>query len=120
MRDYKVTGVQTCVFFFQAEDGIRDYKVTGVQTWLFRSRGRRAPDRAPGARAAAAAARALRPGPRQRWRRLLPRAVRQAQLQPPRARAGKARGSRPAARDRKSVVEGKRGDLGGRRIIKKK
>src|SRR5256885_12855880 len=24
-------------FFFQAEDGIRDYKVTGVQTWLFRS-----------------------------------------------------------------------------------
>src|SRR3989454_5969530 len=70
IRDYKVTGVQTCalpisllgpardrqdddgtapgagaplsradgpralwaVFFFQAEDGIRDYKVTGVQT----------------------------------------------------------------------------------------
>src|SRR2546426_5043723 len=31
IRDYKVTGVQTC-FFFQAEDGIRDYKVTGVQT----------------------------------------------------------------------------------------
>src|SRR3981189_3869188 len=32
MRDYKVTGVQTFSFFFQAEDGIRDYKVTGVQT----------------------------------------------------------------------------------------
>src|SRR2546426_2269831 len=31
IRDYKVTGVQTCVLF-QAEDGIRDYKVTGVQT----------------------------------------------------------------------------------------
>src|SRR2546426_8185558 len=31
IRDYKVTGVQTCVFL-QAEDGIRDYKVTGVQT----------------------------------------------------------------------------------------
>src|SRR2546426_4814060 len=31
IRDYKVTGVQTC-FFSQAEDGIRDYKVTGVQT----------------------------------------------------------------------------------------
>src|ERR1039457_2332045 len=30
--DYKVTGVQTCAFLFQAEDGIRDYKVTGVQT----------------------------------------------------------------------------------------
>src|SRR5256885_4941950 len=25
-------GVWMCVFFFQAEDGIRDYKVTGVQT----------------------------------------------------------------------------------------
>src|SRR6266446_6525537 len=25
-----------CFFFFQAEDGIRDYKVTGVQTCLFR------------------------------------------------------------------------------------
>src|SRR2546426_1925434 len=32
MRDYKVTGVQTCALLFQAEDGIRDYKVTGVQT----------------------------------------------------------------------------------------
>src|SRR5256885_8555850 len=32
IRDYKVTGVQTCALFFQAEDGIRDYKVTGVQT----------------------------------------------------------------------------------------
>src|SRR5256885_11374021 len=25
-------GLIGCVFFFQAEDGIRDYKVTGVQT----------------------------------------------------------------------------------------
>src|SRR5256885_12694114 len=24
--------LMSCVFFFQAEDGIRDYKVTGVQT----------------------------------------------------------------------------------------
>src|SRR3989454_7093237 len=31
IRDYKVTGVQTCVFL-KEEDGIRDYKVTGVQT----------------------------------------------------------------------------------------
>src|SRR2546426_5490609 len=31
IRDYKVTGVQTCAFF-KEEDGIRDYKVTGVQT----------------------------------------------------------------------------------------
>src|SRR5256885_8479233 len=29
--------LDTCFFFFQAEDGIRDYKVTGVQTCLFRS-----------------------------------------------------------------------------------
>src|SRR3712207_9132898 len=34
---------------------------------------------------------------------------------------GRLQGGRAAARlDRKSVVEGKRGDLGGRRIIKKK
>ena len=26
------TGVSLVFFFFQAEDGIRDYKVTGVQT----------------------------------------------------------------------------------------
>src|SRR5690606_39848476 len=26
-----------CLFFFQAEDGIRDFHVTGVQTCLFRS-----------------------------------------------------------------------------------
>src|ERR1039457_5141645 len=31
IRDYKVTGVQTCALPIQAEDGI-DYKVTGVQT----------------------------------------------------------------------------------------
>src|SRR5438093_8638343 len=32
IRDWAVTGVQTCAFFFQAEDGIRDWSVTGVQT----------------------------------------------------------------------------------------
>src|SRR2546430_12284000 len=31
-RDMSVTGVQVCVFFVQAEDGIRDLTVTGVQT----------------------------------------------------------------------------------------
>src|SRR5690606_41115183 len=31
IRDCPVTGVQT-LFFFQAEDGIRDFHVTGVQT----------------------------------------------------------------------------------------
>src|SRR3989454_4901342 len=29
---YKVGGLRSLFFFFQAEDGIRDYKVTGVQT----------------------------------------------------------------------------------------
>src|SRR2546426_6160629 len=29
---HKMTTVLLCFFFFQAEDGIRDYKVTGVQT----------------------------------------------------------------------------------------
>src|SRR5258706_1202265 len=32
IRDWSVTGVQTCAFSFQAEDGIRDWSVTGVQT----------------------------------------------------------------------------------------
>src|SRR5256885_4681295 len=59
-------------FFFQAEDGIRDYKVTGVQTCALpicrrRRRGRRRragrPRRpAAGGRAGAVAPRAARPG----------------------------------------------------------
>src|SRR5690349_22270627 len=32
MRCGEVMGVQSCFFFFQAEDGIRDLYVTGVQT----------------------------------------------------------------------------------------
>src|SRR3989454_8436843 len=32
MTHCDLSGVDVCVFFFQAEDGIRDYKVTGVQT----------------------------------------------------------------------------------------
>src|SRR5258706_8094106 len=32
IRDWSVTGVQTCALLFQAEDGIRDWSVTGVQT----------------------------------------------------------------------------------------
>src|SRR5258706_10759408 len=100
-------------FFFQAEDGIRDWSVTGVQTCALpilrrrrgaadhgardgRARGadRRA-GRAPAARAAGGGAR--------------------------RRRGARLRGAAATARpDRKSVVEGKRVDLGGRRIIKKK
>src|SRR5256885_11898208 len=33
-----------CFFFFQAEDGIRDYKVTGVQTCALPIFGPRSPD----------------------------------------------------------------------------
>src|SRR5256885_13112734 len=32
-----MTACVFCIFFFQAEDGIRDYKVTGVQTCALRS-----------------------------------------------------------------------------------
>ena len=35
-KEYRKVEIRNCetknVFFFQAEDGIRDYKVTGVQT----------------------------------------------------------------------------------------
>src|ERR1039457_207709 len=34
---FHVLSEHSCSFFFQAEDGIRDYKVTGVQTCAFRS-----------------------------------------------------------------------------------
>src|SRR5256885_5486141 len=52
-----------CFFFFQAEDGIRDYKVTGVQTCalpicrsrdLRRQRGSAAPERGRGSRSRSA------------------------------------------------------------------
>src|SRR5256885_12234750 len=32
LRTTSAAGTGNCLFFFQAEDGIRDYKVTGVQT----------------------------------------------------------------------------------------
>src|SRR2546426_1965095 len=32
MLEHSISWVIICFFFFQAEDGIRDYKVTGVQT----------------------------------------------------------------------------------------
>src|SRR3712207_9327510 len=94
-------------FFFQAEDGIRDIGVTGVQTCALpisplRHRGRTAVPRRrrpPASRSGPAAGRAAAPrGPR------------------------RSSGSPPtvATPDRKSGVLGKRGDLRGRRIIKKK
>src|SRR5256885_8642078 len=100
-------------FFFQAEDGIRDYKVTGVQTCAlpifpcahapaFRAA------RLPVARPAAAGA------------SLLLRAARFASDRWPAQAGAGAAALRQRPRDRKRGVEGKSGDLGGRRIIKKK
>src|SRR5256885_11455654 len=91
--------------FLQAEDGIRDYKVTGVQTcalpiyrWWISAGG------SSGSRRARRRRRI--PGRRRPW-------------------SGPCGGGRACARprtrrtprDRKSGVEGKRVDLGGRRII---
>src|SRR5260370_41261919 len=92
-------------FFFQAEDGIRDSSVTGVQTCALPI----CPRAAGHAARVRTSARCARPDVRTR------------------AACPAARGRRPDGRrvrrpdpDRKSVVEGKSVDLGGRRIIKKK
>src|SRR2546422_10309375 len=93
-------------FFFQAEDGIRDVAVTGVQTCalpiLLRGvAGRQA--RAALADTGGEAPRALRGLVGRRRREVVLLVL------------GLLHGP-----DRESVVEGKSGDLGGRRIIKKK
>src|SRR5258708_38783546 len=87
-------------FFFQAEDGIRDDLVTGVQTCALPICRRLARGGTDGDRDGRR--QPLRLADRQEHRWLHRRA------------------KRPVSRDRKSVVEGKGGDLGGRRIIKKK
>src|SRR2546422_5669951 len=108
------TSVLACVlffFFFQAEDGIRDVAVTGVQTCalpILRQLDRRI-----------AGGRAMR---RSSWRISWP-ASRSAVFAPiacPPTSSGGCSSSRRCGTDRKSVGEGKRVDLGGRRIIKKK
>src|SRR5258706_10483264 len=80
-------------FFFQAEDGIRDWSVTGVQTCAL---------------PISAVVRAVR------GLALL------CSLRLPRLWRRWVAAIRPQRGDRKSVVEGKSVDLGGRRIIKKK
>src|SRR2546427_10186799 len=88
------------IFFFQAEDGIRDLTVTGVQTCALPiSLLQRERSSAP-----AEAGRAQHQG-------------RDDQFGLRNLRHGVSRLRDP---DRKSVVEGKSVDLGGRRIIKKK
>src|SRR3989454_8145841 len=107
------------LFFFQAEAGIRDYKVTGVQTCalpIYRRIERQA--RRDDQRATL--------GDREGQQTMLLEILGREPLGQ-RARGGGAqvggragRRRRWRGRDRKSVVEGKRVDLGGRRIIKKK
>src|SRR3712207_7513658 len=101
------------VFFFQAEDGIRDIGVTGVQTCALPIFSVRVC--ASGGRLLRGCGR-TRPAPTSRprsWGRSRP-------VCSPPTRRGSARRSPSRARERKSVGEGKSGDLGGRRIIKKK
>src|SRR3712207_7571042 len=92
------------VFFFQAEDGIRDIGVTGVQTCALpiSTRWSRTTGRT--------------------WRSATPTASSTATWTSSCARSscGGLTEAEGRHEDRKSVVEGKSVDLGGRRIIKKK
>src|SRR5256885_7378636 len=98
-------------FFFQAEDGIRDYKVTGVQTCALPISGPAVfPAVAAGFVAVAVAAGVDEVGDSLGLAVIL---LRERVAREP-------RGPGRAQRDRKSGVEGKRVDLRGRRIIKKK
>src|SRR3989442_12397555 len=83
-----------CFFFFQAEDGIRDADVTGVQTC-----------------ALPISCRSTAGGITGTTSRIIQRGSLRCSPALPELRI---------ASDRKSVVEGKSVDLGGRRIIKKK
>src|SRR5205823_10336117 len=100
---------------FQAEDGIRDKLVTGVQTCALPiSLPPAAPRGRPAARAPGPAARR---GERARLHAPRgPRAARRAGLPPPPSGPAAARPARSPRlpRDRKSVVEGKRVELGRR------
>src|SRR5256885_15194280 len=103
-----------CCFFFQAEDGIRDYKVTGVQTcalpisasstfmpgWICSCLTMKAALLLAAKGLSSSTIQRSQDGQGRTWRR---EDRRQGRLG-----------------DRKSGGEGKRGDLGGRRIIKKK
>src|SRR2546422_10685556 len=94
--------------FFQAEDGIRDVAVTGVQTCalpISAARARRVSHREAG-------------DDQSRGLRSSPPVLCERRHRPSHRRRGPGRhGGR---RGRKSVGEGKRVDLGGRRIINKK
>src|SRR2546425_5155563 len=86
-------------FFLKAEDGIRDKLVTGVQTCALPIFVGQPLDEQTAAAAGEAAVRGARPMSGNLY---------------------KVQIAKTAVKDRKSVVEGKSVDLGGRRIIKKK
>src|SRR5256886_12317500 len=101
--------IDAVVFFFQAEDGIRDLTVTGVQTCALPISWRPRPtSRAP-------------TGSRTRVPGRPSRSTAGSSSTRPTASCATARrergtGPSPPA-DRKSVGEGKRGELGGRRVL---
>src|SRR3712207_9368406 len=101
------------MFFFQAEDGIRDIGVTGVQTCALPIYGRGRRDRgrpaAGSSRESARGAHSGIPGPRARALTFDSTLVNLGEV---------VYGCLES--DRKSVVQGKSVDLGGRRIINKK
>src|SRR3712207_8080559 len=96
---FSIVMLESLFFFFQAEDGIRDIGVTGVQTCALPIS---PPPGAPPRQGPASCA-----------------ATRSSTTAPEAAAGSSASSpaSRRARKDRKSVVEGKRVDLGGRRIL---
>src|SRR5256885_4445969 len=99
-------------FFFQAEDGIRDYKVTGVQTCALPIYGR-----SPSRRTGPAGPRGRAGSPRSRWGWGGSRARRRGGCDPaarPAARGGRGRGVGRAA------WRGRGEDSGGAVLLKKK
>src|SRR5256885_8597209 len=107
----RVGGSVCDVFFFQAEDGIRDYKVTGVQTCALPISPSCAPIQVSFTHSCTC-------GQRRTW------SMRRCRFCCPSPATSSARPHgglsgrlSPGGGDRESVVEGKRVDLGGRRII---
>src|SRR3989442_4254776 len=104
--------ISVVFFFFQAEDGIRDADVTGVQTCAL-------PISLPSSLPPSSPCRTLGGGGGTAPRTSMPRPG--ASSRPP-GNGGKRSTDRlrPIAPERENGVLGKKGDLRGRRIIKKK
>src|SRR5690606_39718661 len=100
-------------FFFQAEDGIRDFHVTGVQTCALPIWGVRGLSRLAG-RNPSAAARGCTVGGRGHLRYYGAEQPRPAAVLPFSLPGRERRLPACGHRDRKSVVEGESGERGGR------